>query len=198
MDTPIPATLKDTVQQTAEAVQVTAQVVKETAQAVQQSIQTTPFGGTTGLPATVQTSVNVSTLTANEITLQQVLIDSIHQAKGVISKGVDFALEQTPDIIHQALVWFATLSFIEFVSQILVFYVSYRLIKHANKLGWFDDGGSPDSGFIVGCIGVIALFMNFLILTTRGNVLNWLQIWIAPKIFLIEYASHLIKPVAGH
>ena len=49
---------------------------------------------------------------------------------------------------------------------------------------------SKDDSFMWWCILFIPAFIGFLF--TVGN-LGWLQIWLAPKVYLIEYAASLTK-----
>lgn len=133
--------------------------------------------------------------------LEQILVDTINKATEVsgkavdkvgevTTKSIDFAIEQIPDIIHQLLYWkvaeaslYILLGFVLAYFLILVGKYVYKATKEGGDLPLFYlyfVMSSIVGGISVGCL----VFNNLLIIA---------QIWIAPKIYLIEYASKLIK-----
>lgn len=123
---------------------------------------------------------------------QKVLTDLLQRAVTGVDKAVEFSQAQMPDVIHQLLVW-------NFVSSILfqllaIFFVAFYFWsgrKALNKLmnGLYDDTG--DNLCILwllsgGCASIflsVGFFFNF----------DWLKIWLAPKLYLLEYATSLVK-----
>lgn len=128
--------------------------------------------------------------------LDQVLIDTIQKTTAttgqivdgvgkVTSKAIDFTMAQIPDVIHQLLMWhlvFSLLSFLLFLSLeitlLLIWY--YKSYKSTYE----------EAQFFGSLISVIVFFV-FLVQLCRS--FEWLQIWIAPKVWLIEYAASLMS-----
>jgi hypothetical protein len=132
--------------------------------------------------------------------LEQVLLDTIQKssavtgeiydgAKKVTGKAIDFAVEQIPDVIHQLLMWkFAHSLLYFFVFLILtglLIYATYKIIIIENNSKY--DGAQIFALF--SGAGSIGCFFGVL-----GN-LTWLKIWIAPKVYLLEYAAELVRRV---
>lgn len=134
--------------------------------------------------------------------LEQVLVDTIQKAsnvtgevydaaKGVTTKAIDFASEQIPDVIHQLLIWQLAESLAYVVlglTFILLFFWTRSRVKAYVEA---DDGDKE----IVLMYTVFAGGLSFSIggMIMFYNLLDVLKIWFAPKIFLIEYAAHLLK-----
>jgi hypothetical protein len=117
-------------------------------------------------------------------------IESSAQAIG------DFAVKEIPPLIHEYLQW----KFVETLSKggicfTLVCIISFFLYKGIRKVGnWFTskecDHGVIFLGFGV-IIGLVANIQLFVYSCT--NLLESLQIKLAPKVYLIEKAAELIK-----
>ena len=112
--------------------------------------------------------------------LQETLTEIL---QGVLS-AKDFVLTELPDVVEQLLVWKFCIHLILFSTGIMLVVVSYY---GAKKL-WISLKGSRDEMCII-----------FMLIPASGGVLmvcanlKWLQIWLAPKIYLIEYAARLTK-----
>jgi hypothetical protein len=112
------------------------------------------------------------------------IIETTIQAK-------DFCLEQAPDLINQLLAWKFAISLIWFVVGLVIFSFTPILFKMA-KDGWSDiDAEWAEFKCICGSTGTFFIPVAGLCLVL--NNLAWLQIWIAPKVYLLEYASALIN-----
>ena len=133
--------------------------------------------------------------------LQQRTAALLDYLEVAIRSTTDFATEQTPDVIHQLLVWnFITsliLFSVSFVSLIAIVVVTYKIakcvipekqhevyVKHMKELLEEEE---IEGLFIVSCV-----VFSFAVCTLVLNM-DWLQIWIAPKLYLLEYASSLLK-----
>jgi len=123
--------------------------------------------------------------------LQEALAELIN----ITIQGKDFIIEQAPDVIQQLLAWKFTMSLIGFSAGAVLFVISLPIfLYHINKFDrnkYSDHSYNEQDKHIIYCIvsaiaGVASLFIIFFNLA-------WLQIWIAPKVYLLEYASHLIK-----
>jgi hypothetical protein len=125
--------------------------------------------------------------------MEQAVADIINKAVVGLDKSIDFMSAQLPDVIQQLLWWKFAESFILFLCGFLVLglialmhYSFYKYVKKNNLNG--DHGVWPlwvIGGSLVTLFGVAFIF-------TECFNFTWLQIWIAPKIYLIEYAAHLI------
>ena len=107
-----------------------------------------------------------------------------------ITEGGQFLVAELPEVIQQLLHWYFAKSVIYSFVGFFLAYVTYRIVKFAIHFYKTDDSydAAEKTAFIIlisVIIGVLSLcFIN----------LDWLQILIAPKVWLIEYASELVKP----
>jgi hypothetical protein len=123
---------------------------------------------------------------------QKILIDLLQKASSGIDSAVSFSQAQIPDIVHQLLVWNAVSSaiFQVFVILFLAFF-AWSSAKAMDKVknGPLDEFGDTlclvwvALGGIASVIIFIGFWFNF----------DWLKIWLAPKLYLIEYAASLVK-----
>jgi len=113
----------------------------------------------------------------------------------------DFAIEHAPDVIQELLTWNFTTTLISFVGCLICIgvwlYLNWRQYK------WIKNGGG---GRERNCYGentdelspflILNLFQIVLIFGFLGWIsisMDWLKIWLAPKLYLIEYAAELVK-----
>lgn len=127
-------------------------------------------------------------------TLEEVLVDAIEKAQGATEKGVEFAIEQTPDLIQQALYWHATFSVLEMLCALVIIgvaikldFMQYRWICAQDKQCWDQEWLGLYLGNLIGH-GLLV----FVPVTALWS-LDWLKILIAPKLWLLEYAVSLAK-----
>jgi len=96
------------------------------------------------------------------------------------ASGKDFIVEQLPDTVHQLLIY-------TFVSELAITIIGLFLIywscKFALEYKEKSLGGSYIIGFFIGGVSFVMVVSN----------LEWIKIWLAPKIFILEYASDLLK-----
>lgn len=143
---------------------------------------------------------------------QKVLLDLLQKASNGIDAAVSFSQAQIPDVVHQLLVW-------NFVHSLLVTLIAVATIppvilltrKQFNRtqdgvlgddefswnkgkpryiptLVWDKRGGL--SVAIMPAAAVMTFWFMWVI--TALSDLSWLKIWIAPKLYLIEYAATLM------
>lgn len=122
----------------------------------------------------------------------KILVDLLQKASNGIDSAVSFSQAQIPDVVHQLLLWNSASSalFQAFVLAFLSFY-AWSSIKALRKL---NEGPLDDIGdglcvvwMVFGGISALILFIGFWF------NFDWLKIWIAPKLYLIEYAASLMK-----
>lgn len=146
------------------------------------------------------TTTNDVLVTGNEA-LQNALASILQRSITAVDAGVAFLSAEIPDVIQQLLMWHAVSSFIAFFLSMLVGLVSLCIfwpnIKRGKKLedhkyeetwthNWYGHLENPIPYLSLG--GII-----FVCGAITSSNMAWLQIWIAPKIFLIEYAASLVK-----
>jgi len=135
-----------------------------------------------------------------QTTLEKALIDSIDGIKKTGTELIDALYQQAPEVIEQLLLWHAVESLAEFVTGILmVFGVPFATYKIIRKLyTHFKVGEWRDSetvNFWAPCT-VIGAILNALCITPGAVIfinLKWLKIWLAPKVYLLEYLSNFVK-----
>ena len=131
--------------------------------------------------------------------LQLAVSTLIQTSLNAIDKGTTFLSNQIPEVIQQLLLWKAIASFIEFSSGIfiiggifawLIYQYKYWTVETKNKWGDTTKRISGDNGPFV----LLNIFCVIPLLYGSSCInLIWLQIWIAPKLYLIEYAKDFLK-----
>ena len=131
--------------------------------------------------------------------LQLAVSTLIQTSLNAIDKGTTFLSNQIPEVIQQLLLWKAIASFIEFSFGIfiiggifawLIYQYKYWTTTVTTTWGTkkvrFDDDA-----------GALSLLNILLIIPLIYGIsyinLIWLQILIAPKLYLIEYAKDFLK-----
>lgn len=107
------------------------------------------------------------------------------KASNGIDAAVSFSQAQIPDVIHQLLMWHAVSSAgIQALCVLVIIACVYLMIFAWNK------GDDAD-------IVILSLLVTSGIEITSTvvffNYFDWLKIWLAPKLYLIEYAASLVK-----
>lgn len=148
-------------------------------------------------------------------TLNEALVTIIQKTQGAVESGVSFLSEQIPDVIQQLLMWkfyeaivwsiFGLLLFI--VGVVLVSKGVYHILQYNKWYSiWRNNVGNLEKeaslkykehetkvmlygipGVLMSLVGTIGLNRSIV------NGMEALQIYIAPKVWLIEYAASLAK-----
>ncbi|QHQ14541.1 hypothetical protein GMW39_00770 [Pectobacterium parmentieri] len=115
---------------------------------------------------------------------QKVLADLLQKASNGIDSAVSFSQAQIPDVIHQLMIWNAVSSALAQIFCVFIIIGCFFMTIKAWKSRDYDLIFPSFIAFIIFISGgLIGLFSNF----------DWLKIWLAPKLYLIEYAANLIK-----
>ncbi|ECC9542399.1 hypothetical protein DTG28_22245 [Salmonella enterica subsp. salamae] len=143
----------------------------------------------------------------------KILVELLQKASNGIDAAVSFSQAQIPDVVHQLLLWNMVDSLIKTLIAILTIPLVFWFMKkqcqrvEIGKIGdevysWehgnpkyrptmvWDSKGEISFSFLP-LAGVLILWGLFIIGTVTNMV--WLKIWLAPKLYLIEYAASLIK-----
>lgn len=118
--------------------------------------------------------------------LQQALAAMLNKTVSGIEAGAQFLQEQLPEVIQQLLLWKAVESGVVFSAFLIATFLS----AYCTRRFWLwvsedDSGGEP---FVL-----VPITLTGLLLLGACKSLEWLQILIAPKVYLIEYAASLTK-----
>lgn len=109
------------------------------------------------------------------------IIDTMMKAK-------DFALDQAPEVISQLLMWKTVSSLMWFgFGIVLSMLCAYSLKMWHKTIKWGDSYNNDDVGWVF-----TLLFLVFICGMIMLANLTWLKIWIAPKLYLMEYAANLV------
>jgi len=122
--------------------------------------------------------------TANEAL--RALIDNAASAK-------EFILAELPEVVQQLLMW-KTAESIAYCILSLCMAVS---VSVAIRWQWKNREAHFKSTVVTASDGAVYMVNLFLAAPIIAAVvhwnLTWLQIWIAPKVYLLEYAADLVK-----
>ena len=132
--------------------------------------------------------------------LQNAVINLINKTTGGAEASIDFLSGQLPDYIMQLLMWYGLRSGIMFLAGVSAIVIAFILQK--NVILAKDNDGKlkhrtiythiPDCH--VNIVGSSVIMWGFVAFISSILInLTWLKIWIAPKVFLVDYAASLIK-----
>lgn len=122
--------------------------------------------------------------------LQQALASLLNKTVSGVEAGAAFLQTEIPDVIYQLLIWKAAVSAISMLGFFLLAYTIYKInamqYKWYKSVEYFEMIDHPQL-----LVNIFQIFW-FIPLCVLWSI-DWLQIWIAPKIYLIEYAASLAK-----
>ena len=118
-------------------------------------------------------------------TLQQSVAAIIDRGLTSLDTAISFLSSEVPDLIRQLLLWHMSRAGVIALIAGAVMYLFYRFCKYLHKENAFDDAAPL---VLLGGIIVIVASVFFI-----GCIMEILQIAIAPKLYLIEYAAKLYK-----
>ena len=102
----------------------------------------------------------------------------------------DFVLEQAPDVIHQLLLFTAVESIVTIAIGVFVAFISYKAtFKWSNQE--LEYGGWRIEKTCCSVIGSILSLVFFIF--SFSSLLALTKVLIAPKLFILEYASKLVN-----
>ena len=107
------------------------------------------------------------------------------------NQGADWLAGEIPDVVSQLLLWNSVSSFLTMLIGMLILSGAYKLGQAARKEVSKGDR-EKDLDIVYGC-GFSAAIVVVIGAITFFEGLDWLKIWIAPKLYLLEYAADLVK-----
>lgn len=125
--------------------------------------------------------------------LQQALASILGKTMQGVEAGVSFLSTEIPDVIHQLLVFKMAWSLVLFsaMGSCVLFLIikGFRVAKKYNSDLDDSEKGIPYVIWSLGC-GIPSFIMFIIAMSQLKTVM---MIWLAPKIYLIEYAASLAK-----
>lgn len=122
--------------------------------------------------------------------LSNALANILTSAQESVEKATSFLSAQIPDVVHQLLLWKFTESLISFsVCLLWIFFIVGVCIYFIRRICKSDLAIEDKIG------NTVMTFFGCLIFSIPAlcNLhLTWLKIWLAPKLYLLEYAASLI------
>ena len=148
----------------------------------------------------VETKEIATSAISNELDKQ--LVEILRGVTETAGTTKDFVLAELPDVISQMLMWYGVYNFILFVIAVVIFisvgwvwkkYSGVGIPKEgSNKRPWtltHNDRGEFDAHMVAS----LGLTIIPLVIASVNINLEWLKIWIAPKLWLIEYTAQLVR-----
>lgn len=126
--------------------------------------------------------------------LQKTLADIISRVTTGADAAIQFGKEQIPEVIKQLLIWNFTLSFLIWFSATAII-IAYTIWLLTRFKWWFknqNNTSSEQDSFYIAMLYVGGIISFIMIFVFWFN-LDWLKIWVAPKLYLLEYAADLVK-----
>lgn len=119
----------------------------------------------------------------------KILVDLLQKASSGIDAAVSFSQAQLPDIIRQLMAWKAAAYALNVIFALLL--LIGCIVAFRKGLKWFESYDKDVLGLFAlmfSSVGVV--LAGFVIM---DNISSGIQLWLAPKIWVIEYAASLVK-----
>lgn len=116
---------------------------------------------------------------------QKILLDLLKKAANGIDSAVAFSQQQIPDVVNQLLVWNAVSSALIQALCFIVMIVAVAICVKAWRK-WYD----ADAIMLMTAVSFVSCMIAIMVFSVN---FDWLKIWLAPKLYLIEYAASLVK-----
>jgi hypothetical protein len=126
----------------------------------------------------------------SQMNYEDVLGKFLQTTLDTAEKVGEFAVAQLPELVQQALNWYFAYGLIHFVVGVALAIVAIVLEMKAFRLATAaDDAKSFFDVYVV--LGMVPRIPAWVIVFNLVN-LQWLKIWIAPKLWLVEFATKLV------
>lgn len=118
--------------------------------------------------------------------LQKALGALLNKANDGIDTAGNFLMTELPDVIQQILIWYTVENFIWFFMNVAITFMAYKGMMKCNKLRIDNRHDMWEIPMIL--LGVVCAMTPFISICF---FVESLKIWIAPKLWLLEYAAKL-------
>lgn len=124
-------------------------------------------------------------------TLNEALVDIIHQATSGAAAAKNFLVEQAPDVVRQLVTFnlayhiaLIVIALVIAIASVLAARKVYDMIRGSDD----NDGAAMPLAVFLAIVASMAWVPMFAI-----GLRETLELWLAPKVWLIEYAAHLVR-----
>lgn len=121
--------------------------------------------------------------------LQKQIAAILKQALEAAQHGGQWLAGQIPDVLHQLLLWNIAIGAICLIGLLLVVVGDILIWRKAFAYEASEHGDG--NGVFAAGVATVVLLIPLLIFAS--NTLDGLKALVAPKLFLLEYAAHLVK-----
>lgn len=122
---------------------------------------------------------------------KEIIAQMLQRALDGVDTAADFAAQEIPEVVDQLLMWHAVESL---VGMSIAIMMNVALIPAWKKgIPFIKNYSQDDTDRIFIAIMGCAVSAVVLLVSTIPFSLTWLKIWIAPKLYLLEYGASLIK-----
>jgi hypothetical protein len=126
--------------------------------------------------------------------MNEELKDKLNEFLGKLIEGMEkagnFAVDQIPDVVQQALTWFMVESLLWSITALPFLIISVWLpCSYFKSGGWW---GEDPQGELVVPVLIGTLFFTGIGGCVLASNLEWLQILVAPKWFIVSEMSKLV------
>ena len=129
-------------------------------------------------------------------TLEKALIKSIDGIEKTGTELIEAFYQQAPEVVEQLLMWHGVESLIQCSVAILALAAPFGYYKIALYIYHkFEIAKERDqSHFWIPSvtIGIMALGLSWAYFIMNINI-KWVKIWLAPKVYLLEYLTEMVK-----
>lgn len=147
--------------------------------------------------------------TENAQKLNEALASLIEKSIALADKGEKILVGDLPNIAQQLIQWTIVSQLYNLITSVVfmgVFlYITYKVCKYyfttkvengRTRYDHYENGGNVDGMFK--CVGIMVCLatldiIGLCVLTNNICDITWVKAWLYPKLFLIEYAAHIIK-----
>ena len=135
--------------------------------------------------------------------LEAAVAKLINKSLEGMGQASEFIVSETPEVIQQLMTWYMVKSALLCAIGVILFFLTIHIFKKYSGVGekcnnepskhkWTltnDDYGDLSIHAIFSAVTLLMLIFTFISMIN----IEWLQIIIAPKVWLIEYAADLVK-----
>lgn len=126
--------------------------------------------------------------------LQGALTELINKSMNGVDAATGFLAAEIPDVVAQLLMWHGVYNLLSMIfgifTTVVLLTAWFKKIMPILAEKEENATGDGNATYLLGSLAVCAV--SFVIAYESINM-TWLQIWIAPKVWLLEYAASLAK-----
>ena len=132
---------------------------------------------------------------------QAVITEILTKALKAVEQGAEFLAGELPEVVEQLLIWHFVSSILTAISGVILLGSIIYFIR--KQVAWWNQdvdceyGGGKEKRYLSSSAPLIGfnILLIFPIIHSLSYIGDtaWLKIWVAPKLFLLEYAASIVK-----